>query len=73
LLRLEGRAVSRVVLSDESGRPNAVTMGELRHRSDDLRWRSVMNFCAQIRPMSVPKAREWRMYGADFQVHAAPL
>jgi hypothetical protein len=73
LLCLEARAVSRLVLRDESGRPNAVTTGELRHRSDNPLRRCVVNFCAQTRPMSVAKAREWRMYGADFQVHAAPL
>ena len=72
-LGLEVRAVSRLVLCDESGRPSVVAACELRHRSDDSRRRRVANFRLQIRPVPVAKAREWRIDRADFQVHTAPL
>ena len=72
-LSLEGRTVSRLMLRDESGRPNAIATRELRHRSPNSRRRRVVDFRAQIRPVSVAKAHKWWIYRADFQVHAAPL
>ena len=53
LLSLEGRAVSRFVLRDESGRPNAIASRKLPDRSHNFGRRGVPDFRAQIRPMSM--------------------
>jgi len=70
---LETRAISRLMVRDESGRPNAVTTRKLLDRSHNSWRRPVADFGAQIRPVAVAKAHERRMDRSDFQVYAEPL
>ncbi|HEY3041467.1 MAG TPA: hypothetical protein VGJ66_22210, partial [Pyrinomonadaceae bacterium] len=70
---LETRAISRLMVRDESGGPNAVTTRKLLDRSHNSRRRPVADFGAQIRPVAVAKAHEWRVDRSDFQVYAEAL
>src|SRR5262249_12001430 len=73
LLGLKGGAVPRLMLRDERGWPNPVATRELRQCSHNSWRRGVAHVRSQIRPVSVAKAREWRIDRSDFQVHAATL